>query len=170
MDFDTQSAFPPDDTGYGFDTIGDTLTLPPMLLEKYLNAAEKMVGRAVPVEAKTMPGETVWGTEFHGPGDDEWNGGAMALSYYAPASVSNTATVHWPGQYNWRLDLSAHEHFVDNVFDYNKCRVIFRVDGRELWRREFNRESDSAFHFDFEQKWQAGPHVLAIQLQPLDAE
>jgi mono/diheme cytochrome c family protein len=32
--------FPADDIGYGFDNIGDVLTLPPLLLEKYLNAAE----------------------------------------------------------------------------------------------------------------------------------
>ena len=46
--YDTQTEFPPDDTGYGFDTIGDVLTLPPMLLEKYMIAAEKIVAEAVP--------------------------------------------------------------------------------------------------------------------------
>ncbi|MGO8701911.1 MAG: DUF1592 domain-containing protein [Limisphaerales bacterium] len=49
VDFDTQTAFPPDDTGYGFDTIGDVLTLPPMLLEKYLSAAKQIIARAVPL-------------------------------------------------------------------------------------------------------------------------
>jgi mono/diheme cytochrome c family protein len=48
VDYETQSEFPPDDTGYGFDTIGDVLTLSPMLLEKYLIAAEKIAARAVP--------------------------------------------------------------------------------------------------------------------------
>lgn len=33
--------FPSDDVGYGFDNIGDVLTLSPLLLEKYLTAAEK---------------------------------------------------------------------------------------------------------------------------------
>ena len=35
--------FPQDDTGYGFDTIGAVLSLPPVLMEKYLSAAEKRV-------------------------------------------------------------------------------------------------------------------------------
>ncbi|HEY3861377.1 MAG TPA: DUF1592 domain-containing protein [Verrucomicrobiae bacterium] len=48
VDFDTQQQFPPDDTGFGFDTIADVLTLPPMLLEKYMNAAQKIVAQAVP--------------------------------------------------------------------------------------------------------------------------
>jgi mono/diheme cytochrome c family protein len=34
--------FPSDDVGYGFDNIGDVLSLPPLLLEKYLAAAEKI--------------------------------------------------------------------------------------------------------------------------------
>jgi hypothetical protein len=33
--------FPSDDVGYGFDNIGDVLSLSPLLLEKYLAAAEK---------------------------------------------------------------------------------------------------------------------------------
>src|SRR5215831_14618990 len=37
VDFDSLSEFPPDDTGHGFDNIGDVLTLSPMLLEKYLD-------------------------------------------------------------------------------------------------------------------------------------
>jgi cytochrome c553 len=48
IDYDTQTEFPPDDTGYGFDTIGDVLTISPMLLEKYMIAAEKIVALAVP--------------------------------------------------------------------------------------------------------------------------
>jgi hypothetical protein len=38
--------FPADDIGYGFDNIGDVLSLPPILMEKYLAAAEKIVEEA----------------------------------------------------------------------------------------------------------------------------
>ena len=38
--------FPSDDVGYGFDNIGDVLSMPPILMEKYLNAAEKVVDQA----------------------------------------------------------------------------------------------------------------------------
>ncbi len=40
-------AFPPDDTGYGYDNIGDVLTLSPLLMEKYLRAARKVADEAV---------------------------------------------------------------------------------------------------------------------------
>lgn len=39
--------FPSDDVGYGFDNIGDVLTLPPVLLERYLDAADKVVRAAI---------------------------------------------------------------------------------------------------------------------------
>ncbi|WP_171184663.1 DUF1592 domain-containing protein [Alienimonas chondri] len=39
--------FPADDVGNGFDNQGDVLTLPPLLLEKYLHAAEKIAGQAI---------------------------------------------------------------------------------------------------------------------------
>ncbi len=41
--FDTNEEFPADDSGYGFDNIGDVLSLTPLLVEKYLQAAEKIV-------------------------------------------------------------------------------------------------------------------------------
>jgi len=41
--------FPSDDVGYGFDNIGDVLSLPPLLMEKYLATAEKILSRAIVV-------------------------------------------------------------------------------------------------------------------------
>src|SRR6266581_2065246 len=46
VDFHPADDFPADDVGYGFDNIGDVLSVPPLLLEKYLAAAEKVVTRA----------------------------------------------------------------------------------------------------------------------------
>jgi mono/diheme cytochrome c family protein len=39
--------FPPDDAGYGFDNIGDVLSMSPMLMEKYLKAAESVARTAL---------------------------------------------------------------------------------------------------------------------------
>ena len=39
--------FPQDDSGYGFDNIGDVLSLPPVLMEKYLTAAEQVARLSV---------------------------------------------------------------------------------------------------------------------------
>lgn len=47
VDFKPSKDFPEDDSGYGFDNIGDVLTLSPLLLEKYLRAAERIMGKAL---------------------------------------------------------------------------------------------------------------------------
>ncbi len=47
--------FPSDDVGYGFDNIGDVLSLPPLLMEKYLDAAEKIAAEAILVTDPAKP-------------------------------------------------------------------------------------------------------------------
>ena len=56
VDYDTTAEFPPDDTGHGFDNIGDVLTLSPLLLEKYLAAANAIVSQAVPTVPESRRG------------------------------------------------------------------------------------------------------------------
>ncbi len=46
IDFKPADDFPTDDVGYGFDNIGDVLSLSPLLLEKYLAAAEQIAAEA----------------------------------------------------------------------------------------------------------------------------
>src|SRR4051812_10841796 len=47
IDFHPADDFPSDDVGYGFDNIGDVLSLPPLLLEKYLDAAEAIAEKVI---------------------------------------------------------------------------------------------------------------------------
>ena len=47
LEIDAASLLPADDSGYGFDNIGDVLTVSPLLLEKYLSAAAKISRLAV---------------------------------------------------------------------------------------------------------------------------
>ena len=58
VDFRPADDFPSDDVGYGFDNIGDVLTLPPILFEKYLDAAEKIAGEAIVATPIGSPGPT----------------------------------------------------------------------------------------------------------------
>ena len=54
FDFKAEEEFPPDDTGYGFDTIGEVLSVSPLLLEKYMQAAESIVAAAVPTVSRVV--------------------------------------------------------------------------------------------------------------------
>src|SRR5438874_5348640 len=55
VDFQPADDFPADDSGYGFDNIGDVLSLPPVLLEKYLAAAQKILNKAIITDMKPKP-------------------------------------------------------------------------------------------------------------------
>jgi hypothetical protein len=48
IDFRPADDFPTDPYGYGFDNIGDALSVSPVLTEKYLKAAEHLAGLAIP--------------------------------------------------------------------------------------------------------------------------
>lgn len=47
VDLRPADSFPVDDSGYGFDNIGDVLSISPLLMEKYLDAAGKLARAAV---------------------------------------------------------------------------------------------------------------------------
>jgi len=56
VDFAADQEFPADDTGYGFDNIGDVLTVSPTLMQAYLSAAERIAERAVGGDPLPPPG------------------------------------------------------------------------------------------------------------------
>jgi hypothetical protein len=47
VDFRAEKDFPTDDSGYGFDNIADVLTISPVLMENYVDAAEIIASRAM---------------------------------------------------------------------------------------------------------------------------
>ena len=64
LDFKPAKDFPADDSGYGFDNIGDVLSVSPLLLEKYLSAAEEIAAQAVAVPSRGKPLSPTRLTEF----------------------------------------------------------------------------------------------------------
>ncbi|WP_161602476.1 DUF1592 domain-containing protein [Tautonia marina] len=59
VDFNAEAEFPADDTGHGFDTIADVLTISPLLMERYIAAAQDIVGRADPIITGPVPDDPV---------------------------------------------------------------------------------------------------------------
>jgi hypothetical protein len=169
VDYDTEGEFPPDDTGYGFDTIADVLTLSPMLLEKYLDAARTIVSKAVPTSGGMPAEKIIQGRSFKGAGTQTGDSGrgGLLLSYYEKASASKTFKADHPGRYELTLDLTATERFVDDQFDYNKCRMIFKVDSNEVARADYVREGGRAFHYKNQFDWQPGEHQFTVEIEPL---
>ena len=168
VDFNTDVEFPPDDTGYGFDDIGDVLTVSPMLLEKYVTAAKTIVDQAVPTVPWVVPQVTVAGAKFHRYDGSDKGGrtnSILSLSYYEPAAVSTTFNEAHEGDCQVSLQLAVKGGF---YFDPGHCRVTFKLDGKELLKKEFSWEDNRTFlPFTFDEKLKPGDHDLSFELEPL---
>ncbi len=64
VDFSPADDFPSDDVGYGFDNIGDVLSVPPLLIEKYLTAAEQIAEKAIITQHPKYISKRAFGKEL----------------------------------------------------------------------------------------------------------
>lgn len=92
VDIAVESILPPDDSGYGFDNIGDVLTLSPVHIERYLSAARQALDLAVHPDPMPRPYRKTKGSDLDGPGyrSDEghflWKSGEAVTypEFYSP--------------------------------------------------------------------------------------
>jgi len=161
FDFKVEEELPPDDTGYGFDNIGDVLTLSPLLLEKYMQAAETIAAGAVPRVTRVVAEKNLPGTAFR---KSEGKGNGERLSFYEAAKVGHSFSAPHAGSYRLMLEVEVLGQF---DFDPGKCQVLFKAGDRELLKKEFGWQNGKKFKFDFEQRWEAGEHPLSLELAPL---
>jgi Protein of unknown function (DUF1588)/Protein of unknown function (DUF1592)/Protein of unknown function (DUF1585)/Protein of unknown function (DUF1587)/Protein of unknown function (DUF1595)/Planctomycete cytochrome C len=169
IDFNAEVEFPPDDTGYGFDDIGDVLTLSPMLLEKYISAARSIVGEAVPVVSRSVPEFTLAGSRFRLDGGNGGEGqrrrdAMLSLPFDQEATVAARFESAHSGDYHLKLELAVKGAF---DFDPRKCRVVLKLDDQALLEKEFGWYENKVFPLEFERKLEASGHRLKLELQPL---
>ena len=104
VDYSPAADFPGDDVGYGFDNIGDVLSLPPLLMEKYVDAAEQIVGKAIYTppppemyEIERAPASLINADKF---------GSNSPLTMAANGTVALQATLPFGGMYTLVLTAS----------------------------------------------------------------
>jgi mono/diheme cytochrome c family protein len=166
FEFKAEEEFPPDDTGYGFDTIGDVLTVSPLLLEKYLQAAETIVTAAVPVTPKRMPERKYRGTEFR---DREREGGGTADGIALNMKGTFTRTMHadQPGEYQLSLDIVL---MGEAETESARGTFAFKIDDRELSRETLGFKPFQTHHREFTVDLPVGDHRLTFDLLPASQE
>jgi mono/diheme cytochrome c family protein len=94
VDFRADQDFPTDDSGHGFDNIGDVLTISPLLMEKYLNAAERISARALGLDP--LPKKPI---EFELHSKDK------KIRRVAPSLIEATHRVDWDAEYQIEIGL-----------------------------------------------------------------
>jgi hypothetical protein len=161
FDFKVEDELPPDDSGYGFDNIGDVLTVSPMLLEKYMHAAETIVAGAVPRVSRVVAEKIVPGHLFGSPEGKRRND---RHSIYARTNLSHAFDAARAGSYRLGLELEVLGQF---DFDPGRMQVVLKVDDKELWQQEFGWENGKKFRQDFDVNWPAGKRQVQLELHPL---
>ena len=147
-----------------FDNVGDVLSLSPLLLEKYLQAATSIVQEAVPTVCKVIPVQEFTGEDFRSSAeDDEIDGSRM--SYKDERTVAQLVRIKNDGKYRLLVQVKLHGSF---DFDASQCRVAFFADDEELYSAEYAWDESKTIDYEFERDWKVGDHKLSFHLSPLN--
>lgn len=140
--FKPAADFPADDSGYGFDNIGDVLSVSPVLMEKYLNAATAIATRAIPSDALPRPTRLKYSPE-HSPNDD---GMALENQFDFPAE----------GDYTVRVAVSGRKE---------AHRIHLLLDGKEVLAADVLIEKDKPRSYETRLHIPYGEHTLAAHME-----
>lgn len=170
VNFRPADDFPQDDSGYGFDNIGDVLSLSPVLMEKYLTAAEKIARTAVfgveplkPTIARLRPplGKIVSSTKPL----LEYDATGLSL----PNAVHATYRFPVDAEYNLRIFLGG-----VRPAGSEPLQLALWIDGQQVKTTSFDPEGIASFSedrqdfgsmtHDFRTRVTAGDHWIAVSV------
>lgn len=115
VDFRAEADFPTDDSGHGFDNIGDVLTVSPVLMEKYMVAAERIAARAIGADPLPKPLEAQYHTKD------------KTIRRPHPSTVEAAHRIEWDGEYIVRIGLPG-----ERAPDGKPVTLGFWMDGKLL--------------------------------------
>ncbi|MEM9412856.1 MAG: DUF1592 domain-containing protein, partial [Planctomycetota bacterium] len=98
VDFEGADSFPGDDVGYGFDNIGDVLSLPPILLEKYLDAAGTISLAAIRDVKQNAMNQSFAGSSFEPGSEKVWQSEGVS-KFFTYSSIRKKIAFRLPGTY-----------------------------------------------------------------------
>ncbi len=141
VDYEPAESFPGDDVGYGFDNIADVLSLPPILMEKYLRAAEEVTSKAIVDPSVPAFSETIKGEQFKKSGGTRPHDGYHIIT--SNGTIAYDLSVPASGEYEVEVRAygdQAGDEPVEMSFGANGKSV-----GTEKVAAEENEHGDYAF-------------------------
>ncbi len=172
IDFRPADDFPQDDSGYGFDNIADALSMSPVLMEKYLRAAEKVVQTALFGPELFKPTVTRHQPPYREGADGGDNSRFLAsLSFTMtsydltgltlPSALHTTHRFPVDGEYIFRIDPEGNRPRPSEPF-----QVAVWIDGKQLTSVEFqasdNPTAMEGLDKEVRAKVPAGEHWVAV--------
>ncbi|HEU4387431.1 MAG TPA: DUF1592 domain-containing protein [Blastocatellia bacterium] len=173
VDLHCADDFPQDDSGYGFDNIGDVLSVSPVLMEDYFSAAEKIARAAIfgpesmkPSLVRLPAGGRRIVTTLTPPADYDTTGLSL------PNSLHLTYRFPVEGQYIFRLILGG-----ERPGGSEPMQLALWVDGKQVETGEIDPAREASFSQDkqelsgntraFRVRIAAGDHWVAASIMNL---
>lgn len=158
IDFNADIVFPEDDTGFGFDTVGDVLGFSPMTIEKYLASAKQIVDEAVPRQTTIVPVPVSINdisTEKGEPADK--------LLMSQPADINLQFEISQTAQYQLKL-----LYQTDGSFEFcrDRCELKIMLDDQPIHRQEYGWDENRDWTIDLPRELAAGKHTVAFEVRP----
>ncbi len=132
VSFDATGDFPSDDLGYGFDNIGDVLTISPVLMEKYMSAAEAISRRAI--GADPLPAKPIEAEYQHKDG---------TIQRINESAIEARHRVDWDAEYTIRIGLPG-----ERPEDAAPVELGFFMDGKLLHKMMVETKPSGLVYFN----------------------
>jgi cytochrome c5 len=116
VDFRADKSFPTDDSGEGFDNIGDILTVSPLLMDKYISAARTIAARAI--GADPLPAKPI---------EIEYSTRLKNIRRIDKSDVEATHRVDFDAEYDIRIGLPG-----QRAADAKPVKIGLWMDGKQL--------------------------------------
>jgi hypothetical protein len=156
IDFNAAEDFPSDDIGHGFDNIGDVLTMSPVLMERYLSAAESIVQKAILVgDPPKPPKRRSVATFLKTTRKEAFEVPFRTLDAVGKLSISHKLTAE--GEYKFRFHGWGRQRGDEPV------KVVFQIDGKEIQTMEVKGTSSEKGIIEIPPvKLTQGEHQIAV--------
>jgi hypothetical protein len=152
VDFRAEKDFPTDDSGYGFDNIGSVLTISPVLMEKYMNAAETIAARAI--GADPLPKKPI---------QIEYSPKTKSIRRIDLSTIEATHFVEWDAEYVLHIGLPG-----ERSEDAKPVNMGLWMDGKLLDSKPVETKPSKLVYFNpyseeqFRLYLPAGDHVFRV--------
>jgi len=147
LDLRLADDFPSDDVGYGFDNIGDVLSLSPLLMEKYMSAAEKIAKEAIYVPTSDS-------SRFEAEDSLNGNDGFGCLASYGSFKFQFKAPK--PGMY--RVKVRAYEDHAGP----ESAKMVLSLDGKPVQQFDVQARKRSPQMYEALVKIEGGASEIAL--------
>lgn len=153
VEFKASDDFPNDDVGYGFDNIADVLSISPLLMDKYLDAAEAVAAQAI----ATTTSRTV---QYESDKLSQAEGTAQTIEGDRGYSVNATCTVEHTivdaGAYRIKILASG------NQAGSEPCKMLVSWDGKPLQTFNVPVTPDRPSTYEAPIEGTPGKHLIGI--------